>query len=134
MLPAVRRQAPGLVALTVALAGCGSTGPSDEQLVARTVKEFGHATAAKDYRALCTRILAPSLIEKVTRLGLPCERALRKGLGDVRDPRLTIGQITVTDGRAAVEIRTSATGQAPSSDTLRLERVGGAWRISSLGS
>jgi hypothetical protein len=134
MLPAVRRLIPGLVALALVLAACGSTGPSDEQLVARTVGEFGRATTAKDYRALCTRILAPSLIEKVTRAGLPCEQALRKGLGDVRDPRLTIGRITVSDDHATAEIRTSATGQAPSQDTLRLERVGGSWRIASLSS
>jgi hypothetical protein len=133
MLPAVRRQASGLVALSLVLAGCGSSGPNDEQQVAATVKAFTRATATKDYRTLCTRILAPSLIEKVTQVGLPCEEALHKGLGDVRDPRLTIGKITVADDRATVEIRTSASGQAPSRDTLRLERVGGSWRIASLG-
>jgi hypothetical protein len=133
MLPAVRRLSPGLVALALLTAGCGSTGPTDEQLVARTVGAFSRATAAKDYGSLCSRILAPSLIDKVTQIGLPCEQALKKGLGDVRDPRLTVGKITVSGDGASAEIRTSATGQAPSRDTLRLERVGGAWRISSLG-
>ena len=46
-----------------------------------TVTEFGRATAAKDYRALCDRILAPALIEEVESIGLPCERALRAGTG-----------------------------------------------------
>jgi hypothetical protein len=135
MLPAVRRPDPRLGALLVALvlAGCGSGGPTDEELVARTVTEFGRATAAKDYTRLCERILSPSLVAEVTDIGLPCEEALRKGLGDVKDPRLTIGRIEVDGDRATAEIRTSATGQAPSRDTLRLERVDGTWRIASLG-
>jgi hypothetical protein len=119
--------------MAATLAGCGGGGPSDEQLVARTVASFGRATAAKDYRTLCDSILSPALIEKVVQIGLPCEQALAKALGDVKDPRLTIGKITVTGDRATAEIRTSATGQAPSRDTLDLQRVRGAWRIASLG-
>ena len=123
-----------LVALAATLTGCGAvSGPSDEQLVARTVTAFGRATAAKDYGVLCNRLLAPSLIEKVEQIGLPCEQALAKALGDVQDPRLTIGEIEVTGDRATAQIRTSASGQAPSRDTLELERVRAGWRIASLG-
>jgi hypothetical protein len=123
-----------LVALAATLAGCGgSSAPTDEQLVARTVSSFGRATAAKDYRTLCERILAPSLVEKVEAIGLPCEKALDKSLGRVRDPRLTIGKVTVTGSRATAEIRTSASAQAPSRDVLELERVRGTWRVTSLG-
>ena len=132
MLPPVRRPLV-LVAVATALAGCGASGPSDEQLVARTVVEFGRATAAKDYSTLCGKLLAPSLIEDVEQIGLPCEQALRKALGGVRDPRLTVGQIRVDGDRASAEIRTSAAGQQPSRDTLRLEKVRGSWRIASLG-
>jgi hypothetical protein len=121
-----------LVILVVALGGCG--GPSDEQQVAGTVSSFGRATAAKDYRALCDRILSPRLIGQVEAIGLPCEQALKKALGDVQNPRLTIGKVTVDGDKATAEIRTSASGQAPSRDVLRLERVNDAWRIASLGS
>ena len=128
------RRAVLLVALAATLTGCSAvSGPSDEQLVARTVSAFGRATAAKDYAALCNRLLAPSLIEKVEEIGLPCEQALAKALGDVEDPRLTIGEIKVTGDRATAEIRTSAAGQAPSRDTLELEKVREGWRIASLG-
>jgi hypothetical protein len=123
-----------LVAVAAALAGCGSSGPSDQDQVAGTVSAFGRATAAKDYTTLCERVLAPSLIAKVEQIGLPCVKALSTALGDVKDPRLTVGAITVTGDRASAEIRTSASGQAPSQDTLRLERVHGAWRVASLGS
>jgi len=134
MLRAVRRRCIALAvpAAMLALAACGSGGPTDEQLVARAVTAFGRATAAKDYRALCARILAPSLIEQVTSIGLPCEKALERGLGGVRSPQLTLGAVTVDGDRATAEVRTAAANQAPSRDTLRLEKVRGAWRVASL--
>jgi hypothetical protein len=134
MLRAVRRRCIALAvpAAVLALAACGSGGPTDEQLVARAVTAFGRATAAKDYRALCQRILAPSLIEQVTSIGLPCEKALERGLGGVRSPRLALGAVTVDGDKATAEVRTAAANQAPSRDTLRLERVRGTWRVASL--
>jgi hypothetical protein len=131
MLRPVRYLAPALALLI--LAGCGEQGPTPEEQVRATVSEFGRATAAKDYAALCDRILAPSLVEEVESIGLPCERALRQGLGGVEDPRLTIGRVEVRDDQATAEVRTSAAGEEPSQDTLRLVNLDGAWKISSLG-
>jgi Putative lumazine-binding len=124
-----------LAALALAFAvGCGERGPTPEEQVRSAVAEFGRATAAKDYQALCDRILAPSLVEEVRAIGLPCEVALRQGLGDVRDPQLTIGRVRVNGERASAEVRTAAAGQQPSRDTLQLVDVDGAWKIASLGS
>ena len=131
MLRRVRYLAPALALLV--LAGCGEQGPTPEEQVRSTVTDFGRATAAKDYQALCDRILAPSLVEDVESIGLPCEVALRQGLGDVREPRLTIGRIVVGEDEATAEIRTSASGEEPSRDTLRLVYLDGTWMISSLG-
>ena len=131
MLRRVRYLAPALALLV--LAGCGEQGPTPEEQVRSTVTDFGRATAAKDYQALCDRILAPSLVEEVESIGLPCEVALRQGLGDVREPRLTIGRIVVREDEATAEVRTSASGEEPSQDTLRLVNLDGTWKISSLG-
>ena len=131
MLRPVRYLAPALALLI--LAGCGEQGPTPEEQVRATVTEFGRATAAKDYAALCDRILAPSLIEEVESIGLPCERALQQGLGEVEDPRLTIGRVEVRDDQASAEVRTAAAGEEPSKDTLRLVNLDGTWKISSLG-
>ena len=132
MLRRVRYLAPALALLI--LAGCGESGPTPEEQVRSTVAEFGRATAAKDYTALCDHILAPELIEEVESIGLPCERALRQGLGEVEDPRLTIGTIKIDDDKATAEVRTSAAGEEPSQDTLELVNLDGVWKISSLGS
>jgi hypothetical protein len=131
MLRRVRYLAPALALL--ALAGCGEQGPTPEQQVRAAVAEFGRATAAKDYRTLCEQLLAPDLVDDVTSIGLPCETALERGLRDVREPRLTIGRVRVEGDRASAVIRTAATGQEPSEDTLRLVKVDGTWKISSLG-
>jgi hypothetical protein len=121
-----------LVLAACALAGCGDSGPSDEQQIRATLAEFGRATAARDYQALCDRVFAPQLIETVKQIGLPCEVALKKGFEDVRDPRLSVGAVTVEDDRATAEVRSSAAGEAPSQDTVELVRVGDRWRIASL--
>jgi hypothetical protein len=132
MLSLVRRPLAALAVAATALAGCGD-GPSDEQQVRTAVQAFSDATAAKDYQRLCTRLLAPALVEKIKQAGLPCEVALKQGLGDVKDPKLTIGRIAVDGESATADIRTSAAGQAPSRDTLKLTKVGSTWRIASLG-
>jgi hypothetical protein len=129
----VRRPAAAL-ALALALAGCGDSGPTDEQQVRTTLSAFSKATAAKDYQALCDDILAPSLIADLKKIGLPCEIALQQGLGEVQQPRLIIGDVKVTGRTATAEVRTSAEGQPPSSDTIELEQTDKGWRIASLAS
>ena len=84
MLRPVRFLAAALV--LAVLAGCGDRGPTPEQQVRTTVSEFGRATAAKDYKALCDGILAPKLVEDVTSVGLSCEAALKRGLGNGQGP------------------------------------------------
>jgi hypothetical protein len=121
-----------LVLAVCALTGCGDSGPSDEQQIRSTLAEFGRATAARDYQALCDKVFAPKLIETVKQIGLPCEVALQKGFEDVRDPRLSVGAIAVDHDKATAEVRSSAAGEAPSQDTIELLRVDGSWKIVSL--
>src|SRR5918994_2828433 len=132
MLRPVATRPPLLVLAACALAGCGDEGPSDEEQIRSTLAQFERATGERDYRALCDRILAPKLVDNVERIGLPCEVALEKVVEDVREPRLSIGAITVRDGTATAQVRSSAAGQAPSEDTVALVRAGDAWRIASL--
>ena len=119
-------------AVAVALAGCGDSEPTDEEQVRTTLTAFSRATAAKDYQTLCDRLLAPSLISDLKKIGLPCEIALQQGLGEVKQPRLIVGAVTIKGKKASAEVRSSAEGQAPSKDTIELVRTDEGWRIASL--
>ena len=131
MLRPVRPCFVAVLLVAASLSGCGGR-PSDTQQVQAAVEAFGRATAAKDYQGLCDRVLSPDLVQEVEQAGLPCEVALRQGLGDVQAPTLTIGAINVDDDKATAEVNSAAQGQPPSRDTLQLERVGDSWRIASL--
>jgi hypothetical protein len=128
----MRRPALALLATGVVLAGCG--GPTDDQQVRQAITAFGQATKAKDYKRMCTQLLAPALVTQVQSIGLPCEQALQRGLGSVRDPQLVVGKVTVNGTRATAQVRSSAAGEAPSSDLVRLQKIRGTWRIASLAS
>ena len=133
MLRPVALRPPLLLLALCVVVGCGDSGPSDEEQIRSALAEFGRATGERDYGALCERILAPKLIETVEQIGLPCEQALAKGFEDVREPQLSVGEVTVNDGTASAQVRSSAAGQEPSEDTVDLIKVGDAWRIASLG-
>ena len=131
MLRAVRRPLAALLALAGLVCGCGD-GPSDSERVRTVVESFGQATAAKDYQRLCDDLLAPKLVDEVESQGLPCEVALKQGLGEVSAPKLTIGQIGVNGDNATADVRSTAAGEEPSRDTLELVRVNDSWYIASL--
>ena len=131
----MRRAAAALaLALTLAPAGCGESEPTPEEQVRTTLTAFSRATAAKDYQALCDRLLAPSLIADLKKIGLPCEIALQQGLGDVKQPRLIVGDVKVNGKTATAQVRSSAEGQPPSSDTIELQHTDKGWQIASLAS
>jgi Putative lumazine-binding len=122
-----------VAALAMAAAACGGSGAtSDREQVAATVRAFGRATQAGDYGRLCRDLLSTALVTRIQRAGITCRDALQAGLQGVRAPRLSVGEITVDGDRATAEVRTSAAGQRPSVDRLRLVREAGRWRIASL--
>src|SRR5690349_2612159 len=115
MLRRVRLRPPVVAALAaLALAGCGDSGPGAETQIRSALDEFQQATAAKDYETLCAKVFAPKLVETVEQIGLPCETALKKGFEDVRDPRISVGSVTVDGDTATAQVRSSAAGQEPS--------------------
>jgi hypothetical protein len=125
-------------ALVVGLAGCGAdeetptTGPDQEQLVRTAVAKFGIATQKKDYQQICDDLLSRTLVQKIETVGLPCEGALQRGLGDVKAPTLEITAVSITNDKALVSVHTTAEGQEASNDALQLVRENGAWKIDSL--
>jgi hypothetical protein len=116
--------------------GCGrDSGPSTSNPPAQVravVERFGQATARKDYQTICDTLLARALVRKVEALGLPCEVALQRGLGDVRAPMLEVRQVVVRGDRALASVHSEAAGQAPSDDAIEVVKEDGDWRIASL--
>jgi hypothetical protein len=128
-----------VLGLALALAGCGADeegggggGLPAEQQVRAVVARFGVATRAKDYQQICDRLLSEELVNKIEGIGLPCESALQRGLGGVRNPTLSINEVSISGSRALVSIHTTATGEAASDDALQVVREGGEWKIASL--
>jgi ketosteroid isomerase-like protein len=128
-----------VLALALAVAGCGADeegggggGVPAEQQVRAVVARFGVATRAKDYQQICDRLLSKDLVDKIEAIGLPCESAVQRGLGGVRNPTLEINEVSISGSRALVSIHTTATGEAPSDDALQVVREDGEWKIASL--
>ena len=128
----MRRLLPLFAALLL-LGACGEDSPTDEQQVRETLQKFATSVEGRDYQVLCDEVFAPELLEGLQEIGLPCEIAMQKSLGRVKEPKLTVGEVTVDGNAASAEVRTSAQGQAPSTDTLELEKLSGDWRVSALG-
>ncbi|HEX5922654.1 MAG TPA: hypothetical protein VFY45_02405 [Baekduia sp.] len=128
-----------MLVLALAVAGCGADeegggggGVPAEQQVRAVVARFGVATRAKDYQQICDRLLSKDLVDKIEAIGLPCESAVQRGLGGVRNPTLEINEVSISGSRALVSIHTTATGEAPSDDALQVVREDGEWKIASL--
>ena len=127
-MPVLARLA--LLAVVLTLAACGKEKPT--QAVRKSVDRFGKAVAAKDYQELCDNLLAANLIAALEERGVPCELALKTGLGDAKDPKIAIKTIAVNGNRALVGVHSTASNQPPSDDTLGLVEEHGKWKISSL--
>ena len=126
----------GLVPLLVVLAGCGSSAakPFPPDLEARAVAErYGYAVKSQAWGTICREYLAPRLRANVEQLGVPCEQALARALGDVRAPTLEVVSSRVSGAVALVRVRTGAEGQKESIDVLEVVRQrDGSWRIADL--
>lgn len=132
-----RRNAVFALLVPLALAGCGADtenggGPDATTAVRATVAKFGVATRTHDWQAICDDLLSKTLVTKIEDVGLPCETAVEKGLGDVKDPTLEITDVSIAGARALVSVHTTADGQQASDDALQLVRQDDEWRIASL--
>ena len=128
----MRRIVLFLLAAT-ALTGCHDEAPPEEARVREVLKTFSTSVEKRDYQVLCDEVFAPKLLQGLQQIGLPCEVAMRNSLGSVKSPKLTVGKVTIKKNEADAEIKTSARGQAPSNDTIRLTRISGTWKVSALG-
>jgi hypothetical protein len=125
---------PAATLLICAALGLGivACGQSEPEQVETTMQDFATAIAEEDYTGLCADILAADLVESVRSIGLDCPVALGLALEEVQAPSLEIVGIEIVDDEALARVRTTAEGQEPSQDAVRLVKQDGDWRVASL--
>ena len=95
------------------------------------VERLQAATAKSDFTVICDELLARATREQAG--GSQCPAVLGARARGVRRPRIVIKAIEVQGDRAQVRVRTTATGQAPTTDVIKLVREDGRFRVLSLG-
>ncbi len=125
------RRVTVLVGCACVLAGCGS---SPRQEVEAKVQQFAHATASKDYRALCNEVLAPAVVAHLTAAGLNCRQAMKIFTSSVQNPTISIKHVTVDGATAFAVVVARASNQRPSRQSIRLIQTKHGWRLDSLAS
>jgi hypothetical protein len=100
--------------------------------VADTVKAFERATEAGEFGLICRDLFTKRIVEEIGGRR-ECPRFLRRNAAGIDTPRILITSIRVRGDNAAVDVVSTATGQAPVRDTLQLQREGGRFRIAALG-
>jgi hypothetical protein len=124
--------------LCLVIAGCGGggsgkpepiTGPAKD--VAEVVARLQKATAEQDFTTICDDLLAAATRRQAG--GDQCPDVLGQRARGVRHPRIRIQSIEIRGNDAFVRVRTTATGQAPTNDVIRLVREDGRYRVFSLG-
>ena len=119
-----------LAVAAAALAGCGT---SERAQVQAKVQQFVKAAAARDYKTICTQVLAPPLLEHMVESGITCQQAMQIALASVTSPTLAIGQITVDGSKASAITLSTAKGQEAALAAIELVKTSQGWRVESLG-
>jgi hypothetical protein len=106
--------------------------PQDRSEITSQVQRFAHDTAARDYREICTQVLAPALLRQIARTPRRCEAVLRRVLTPSRRPRLQVAGIWLHGQQATVATLTGALTGRFLYDTTGFVRTPGGWRMDSL--
>ncbi|MFP5365221.1 MAG: nuclear transport factor 2 family protein [Thermoleophilia bacterium] len=135
------RPALTIVVLALLLSACGSAAPrnsaeefsGEDKAVATAVENVEEAAREDDAKRMCTRLLSEKLLDTLERQGTNCTTAVREAFKDASSKELTVDDVTISGDTATAKV-ISGSGSNEKTDTLRLERSGGGWRIASLQS
>ena len=132
------RSALALCLLALTLAACGAA-PRDsaeefkgeQAAVASAVEDLESAARDNDAGQTCTKLFSSGLLATIKAQGRTCETAVEDAFKDADLVDLTVEQVSINGTKASVRV-TSGTGSDKKSETLALQKVGAAWRISAL--
>ena len=95
------------------------------------IKRLESATAKRDFTTICNGLLAAATRKQAG--ADQCPSVLEQRGRSIRRPRIRIQAIEVKGDRAQARVRTTATGQAATTDVIRLVRENGSFRVLALG-
>lgn len=129
-----------LLTVPLALGACGTAAKDssknfrgEQAKVATVVEDLQTAGQKRDSAKICTDLLAQPLVAQIQRASKqPCKAALDDRLTDADAFEIQVTHVTITGDRATAVVSSQAGSQKHTS-TLHLQRVGGAWRIATLG-
>jgi hypothetical protein len=101
-----------------------------KQVVA-TIMEFERALADGDFATICGNLFTLEAREAAG--GDRCPSVLQDTAGGLRDPDVRIVRINVRGNTAVATVRARVAGSGPVTDTIRLVRRDGRYRIVSAG-
>jgi len=134
------RSALALCLLALTLTACAATPrdsakefKGDQAAVAAAVEDLESAARDTDASETCTKLFSASLLATIKARGKNCENAVEDAFKDADIVDLTVDKVSITGTKATATV-TSGTGSKKQTETLALEKVGAAWRISSLSS
>jgi hypothetical protein len=125
-----------LCGVVLAVAGCGGDdgdGPTPGGLAreaSAVIEQLEAAIAAGEFDRICSELLSAEVRRQAG--GGECPAMLARTSEGLRRPRIEVKKIDIEGATATVDVVTTAAGQAPAPDTIRLVREDGAYRISSL--
>jgi hypothetical protein len=126
--------------IAAAILGGGHIGGDDSQpppvrgapkQVVATIMEFERALASGDFATICTNVFSAEAREAAG--GDRCPSVLRDTAGGLRDAHVRIVSINVGGDTATAIVRARVAGGEPVTDTIRLQRQDGRYRIVSAG-
>ncbi|HET9103943.1 MAG TPA: hypothetical protein VFN55_11375 [Solirubrobacteraceae bacterium] len=119
--------------LATGLVACGASASAGDQVRAK-VRQFATATDARNVDVLCTQVLAPALVARLTAAGLSCPQAMHLFVTSVSHPTISISKVTVHGDSASAVVLAGASGQTSALESIQLVRTKAGWRLASLAS
>ena len=136
---AVKRSSPLLVAVLLALGvgACGSTVSTsgfkgEAHAVAQRISDLQSDVSAVNEQKICEQDFSRAARARLSTAGNTCKQALKRQLGSIDDYELTVEKIAVSGATATARVRSTWAGKL-STNTLRLVKEGGGWRVEGVG-
>lgn len=129
-----------IVIAATALSGCtASTEDSATEFkgtqaeVAKVIEDLQDAGQRRDENKICEQLIAAELRDRIKAAGaVDCQSAMEDVLGDADTFELEVKKVTVEGTTATVDVLSDGRTK-DRTDTLRLVKQRGAWRIAALG-